>query len=61
MKQYIKCGTLFTATDDAAEAAQTIVAEDGRITFIGPSNQAPPPVAGDETLDYSDYFVLPAS
>ena len=59
MKQYIKCGTLFTATNDAAEAEQTIVAEDGRITFIGPSNQAPPPVADDETLDYSDYFVLP--
>ena len=59
MKRYIKCGKLFTAAEDNAKADQTLVAEDGRITFIGPSDQAPPPVGGDETLDYSDYFVLP--
>ncbi len=59
MKQYIKCGTLFTAAADGAETNQTIVTEDGRITFIGSSDKAPPPVPSDSTLDYSDYFVLP--
>lgn len=42
MKQYITCGTLFAATDDAAETDQTIVTEGGRITFIGPSNPSTP-------------------
>ena len=38
MKRYIKCGKLFTAAEDNAKADQTLVAEDGRITFIGPSD-----------------------
>ncbi len=59
MKRHIRCGTLFTACGDGAEADRTIVAEDGRIAFVGPSDQAPPPVRGDESLDYSDRFVLP--
>lgn len=59
MKQYIKCGKLFSAAGNSAETNQTIITENGCISFIGPSDQTPPPVSGDETLDYSDYFVLP--
>lgn len=59
MSRHIKCGKLFTSTEDTARAEQTLVVEDGRLTFIGASSEAPPAGAGDDVLDYSDYFVMP--
>ena len=59
MATHIKCGKLFTSTADAARADQTLVVDDGRLSFIGASGEAPPAGAGDEVLDYSDHFVMP--
>ncbi len=59
MRRHIKCGKLFTATEDTVREEQTLVVEDGRLTFIGASGEAPPAGADDEVLDYSGYFVMP--
>lgn len=59
MRTHIKCGKLFTAAGDAATDGQTIVVDDGVISFVGPANEAPPAQGDDEVLDYSGNFVMP--
>lgn len=59
MSRHIKCGKLFTSTEDTARVDQTLVVEDGRLTFIGASSEAPPVAPGDDVLDYSNHFVMP--
>ena len=59
MAKHFQCGTLFTGSDDTAAADQTIVAEGDRITYVGATASAPKPAKGDQTIDYSDAFVLP--
>jgi imidazolonepropionase-like amidohydrolase len=51
---------LFNGLDATAYADQVIVVEpDGVIGFVGPSRSAPRPEASDETIDYSQWFVMP--
>lgn len=59
MKTFLKCGTLFSGLDTASAANQTVIFEDGIITYVGPSAAAPQPGPKDTVRDYSDYFVMP--
>ena len=58
MKKHIRCGTLFTGLEDKAKKDQTIVVEDGLITYVGPTSKAPKPNGG-EVVDHSKWFVMP--
>ena len=59
MRTVIRCGTLFTATEEEARTNQTLCVEDGRIHFVGLTADAPPVTAEDEVLDYTSSFVMP--
>jgi len=58
MKTYIKCGRLFSAREDTAEAQRTIVIEDDTIASVIPTASLPSPADGT-ALDYADCFVMP--
>ena len=59
MKKFIRCGTLFTASNEEAQRDQTIIVEDGRISSIVATASAPPPADGDAVVDHGDRFVMP--
>ena len=60
MTTHVRCGTLFTARDDKAKAKQTLVYDArGRLSFVGPTAEAPKPAPGDDVLDYAGQFVMP--
>ncbi|MGD9538228.1 MAG: amidohydrolase family protein [Alphaproteobacteria bacterium] len=59
MRKHIRCGKLFTGLSGKAETDQTIVIEDERIGYVGPSAGAPKAAPGDELVDHSRHFVLP--
>jgi imidazolonepropionase-like amidohydrolase len=59
MRRHIRCGKLFTSTDDTAASAQTIIVEDGRIDHVGPTDAAPAAAPADEVIDHGDCFVMP--
>ena len=60
MKKHIRCGRLFDGVGKTAQSDQAIVVEpDGTVSFVGPSRAAPRPQPGDETVDYSRWFVMP--
>src|SRR5579871_4473588 len=60
MTTHVRCGSLFTARDDKAKAKQTLVYDaHGRLSFVGPTAEAPKPAPGDAVLDYAGQFVMP--
>ena len=59
MSTVIKCGKLFTGADDDSRSGQVVRIENGAITYVGPSAEAPPVTAEDTVLDYSNSFVMP--
>mgnify|MGYP006171816781 CR=1 FL=1 len=60
MPTHVRCGRLFTGTEDLARADQTLIVEaDGRLSFVGPTDAAPPPGRGEALLDYGALFVMP--
>lgn len=60
MATHVRCGTLFTGSEDAARKNQTLVSDAaGRLAYVGPTGTAPKPGRGDSVLDYSDLFVMP--
>jgi len=59
MATHVRCGTLFTGTEDAARTAQTLVVDSGRLTYVGPAAGAPRAGKGDGVLDYGEFFVMP--
>ncbi len=60
MATHIRCGKLFTGSEDAARSNQVLVCDDaGRITYAGPAQSAPRPIPTDTQLDYGDLFVMP--
>jgi imidazolonepropionase-like amidohydrolase len=59
MTTFIRCGSLFTGREDAARGGQTLGVQDGRITYAGPTGEAPAAGRGDTVLDYGDLFVMP--
>lgn len=60
MPTHVRCGRLFTGTEDLARADQTLIVDaDGRLSFVGPTDAAPPPGRGEAVLDYGGLFVMP--
>ena len=59
MRTHLICGQLFTGLEEIANSDQTVVFDDDRITYVGPSATAPERRPGDEVVDYSHDFVLP--
>jgi imidazolonepropionase-like amidohydrolase len=59
MSTFLTCGQLFDGLSDKAVADQTIVIDDDRISFVGPTSAAPKAGEKDTVVDYSDDFVLP--
>ncbi len=60
MKTFVRCGQLFTGSDDDAAAGQTMVfGEDGVIAYVGAEPDAPRRARGDRVLDYAGLFVMP--
>ena len=50
---------MFAGPDLEALDNQTIVVEDGRITYAGDADRAPKPRRGDKVIDHSRSFVMP--
>lgn len=59
MRTFVRCGRLFTGLSDAALPAHTVVVEQGRVTAVVPTAQAPAPAAGDVVIDHGERFVMP--
>ena len=60
MTTHVRCGTLFGTGGQEARPNQTLVYDArGVIGFVGPTEQAPKPVPGEQVLDYSRHFVMP--
>ncbi|MSP51443.1 MAG: amidohydrolase family protein [Alphaproteobacteria bacterium] len=59
MATHIRCGSLFTGKSTSAEKDQTIVVEDERVSFVGPTATAPRPAAADKVIDHGAAFVSP--
>ncbi len=59
MRKHIRCGRLFTGLSDKAERDQTIVINDERIDYVGPTAGAPKAAPGEQVIDHSKHFVLP--
>ena len=57
MKQIIKCGSLFTATDESVRENMAVAVEDGKITAVVPMQEAD--LTGAEVIDLTDKFVMP--
>lgn len=60
MATHVRCGALFTGSEDAERKDQTLVVDpDGRLSYVGPSRTAPAPARGDEIVHYGELFVMP--
>jgi imidazolonepropionase-like amidohydrolase len=60
MATYVRCGALFTGSDDSEHKSQTLAIDDaGRLTYVGGTDAAPKPGKADSVLDYGEFFVLP--
>jgi len=60
MKNFVRCGQLFTGDDDSAQKSGVLVYDaEGRITYAGPEKGAPKPVGDDRVIDHSGQFVMP--
>ncbi|MEE8290652.1 MAG: amidohydrolase family protein [Candidatus Tectomicrobia bacterium] len=59
MRRHLICGQLFNGLQGTAAADHTMVIDDDRITYVGPSTDAPTPGTGDEVVDYASDFVMP--
>src|SRR5215471_14176607 len=60
MNTIVRCGSLFTGTEDEVRAGEVLVFDDGgALSYVGPERAAPRRVKADRVLDYSGYFVMP--
>ena len=60
MKNFVRCGQLFTGCEDEARAGGMLVFDEaGEIAFVGDEREAPRRARGDRLLDYSKLFVMP--
>jgi imidazolonepropionase-like amidohydrolase len=58
--KHVRCGTLFAGNEDAGHLDWSlVVGEGGRLAYVGPTTEAPPPANDDAVLDYSGLFVMP--
>jgi imidazolonepropionase-like amidohydrolase len=59
MSIFLTCGKLFDGLGTTAADNQTIVIDEDRISYVGPTAGAPTAGKNDEIVDYSNDFVLP--
>ena len=60
MKTFVRCGHLFTGTEDEARTDETLVFdESGTLEYVGPEKGGPRPARSDRLIDYSAFFVMP--
>jgi imidazolonepropionase-like amidohydrolase len=60
MKTFVRCGTLFTGAEDEPRRGEVLVFDEaGRLTFVGPEENAPACTASDQLIDHSAGFVKP--
>ena len=59
MRKHLICGTMFDGLKGTAKTDQTIVIDDDRISYAGPSAKAPDQKAGEPVIDHSGDFVMP--
>ena len=59
MRKHLICGTLFDGLDETAKTDQTIVIDDDRIAYAGPSAGAPDQKPGEPVIDHSAEFAMP--
>jgi imidazolonepropionase-like amidohydrolase len=57
MTTHIRCGALFTGSEDFDRKNHSLVFDDGgRLSYVGPTDKAP---KADSALDYGEFFVMP--
>src|SRR5258708_9584680 len=59
MRKLIRCGKLFTGSETNALSEHTLVIEDDKVAFAGPTAKAPEAGPHDEVIDHSRHFVMP--
>jgi len=60
MNTFVRCGSLFTGTEDEPRKGECLVHDEaGEIVYAGPEAKAPRRTKSDRQLDYSGYFVMP--
>ena len=53
MRKHLICGSLFDGLGETAETDRTIVVDDDRIAYVGPSAEAPDQRPGEPVIDHS--------
>ena len=56
---HLHCQTLFDGTGMTTRPQQTLVVENGLLTYVGPRSDAPAPQPGVQEVDVGDQFVMP--
>jgi imidazolonepropionase-like amidohydrolase len=60
MKNFVRCGTLFTGAEDEPQRGAVLVFDEaGTLAFVGPEEAAPSRAASDRLIDHSAGFVMP--
>src|SRR5436309_2591049 len=60
MNTFVRCGSLFTGSEDEAEKNAVLVYDhEGRLTYVGPEAGAPRRAKADRLIDHSGHFVMP--
>ena len=58
-RTFVRCKTLFTGLDDAAQENHTLVIQGGMVESVLPHAQAPAPATEDTVVDAGNHFVMP--
>ena len=59
MTLHIRCGRLFDGLAADVKQDQTIVVDNGLLSYVGPTASAPTAADGDEVVDHAKEFVMP--
>ncbi len=59
MRKHLICGTLFDGLAETPQTDRTIVVDDERISYVGPSAGAPEQRPGEQVIDHGQAFVMP--
>jgi imidazolonepropionase-like amidohydrolase len=60
MNTFVRCGSLFTGSEDAPRTGEMLVFDGaGRLSYVGPEANAPRRVRTDRLVDHSGQFVMP--
>ena len=58
-RQFVRCQRLFTGLDDVLQRDWTLVVEQGRFSYVGPTATAPQSGPDDGLVDAGQHFVMP--